>query len=60
MCLAAVGALILPWLLAAFTAMPVYRMLSVQVVAFVILTAFFCWTPMVPPAVAPVPEEKLA
>ena len=31
--LAAVGALALPWLLVAFTAMPVHRILSLQIVA---------------------------
>ena len=44
--LAAVGALVLPWLLVSFTAMPVYRILSLQVVAFVVLMAIFCWRPV--------------
>ncbi len=44
--LAAMGALALPWLLVSFTAMPVYRILSLQVVAFVILMAIFCWPPV--------------
>ena len=44
--LAAVGALALPWLLVSLTAMPVYRILSLQIVAFVILTGFFCWPPV--------------
>jgi len=44
--LAAVGALLLPWLLAMLTAMPVYRMLSLQVVAFLLLTGLLCWRPI--------------
>ena len=44
--LAAVGALALPWLLVAFTAMPVFRILTLQVVAFVALIALLCWTPV--------------
>ena len=44
--LAAIGALALPWLLVSLTAMPVYRILSLQIVAFVILTGFFCWSPV--------------
>src|SRR6185295_4465029 len=44
--LAALGALALPWLLVTFTAMPVYRILTVQVLAFVALVALFCWTPI--------------
>ena len=46
MFLAALGALVLPWLLVSFTAMPVYRILSLQVVAFAILMAIFCWRPV--------------
>jgi putative membrane protein len=44
--LAAIVSLALPWLLVLFTAMPVYRILSLQVAAFVILTALFCWSPI--------------
>jgi len=44
--LAAAGALALPWLLVTFTAMPVYRILTIQVVAFIALIALFCWTPI--------------
>ena len=44
--LAAVGALVLPWLLVSLTAMPVYRILSLQIVAFVILTGLLCWPPV--------------
>jgi putative membrane protein len=44
--LAAIGALALPWLLVGLTAMPVYRILSLQIVAFVILTGLFCWPPV--------------
>jgi len=44
--LAAVGALALPWLLVMLTAMPVYRILTLQIVAFVVLIAMFCWTPI--------------
>lgn len=44
--LGALGALMLPWVLVAFTAMPVYRILSLQVLAFVLLTAVFCWAPV--------------
>ncbi|AMN44584.1 TPM domain-containing protein [Rhodoplanes sp. Z2-YC6860] len=44
--LAALGALALPWLLVAFTAMPVFRILTLQLVAFVALMAVLCWTPV--------------
>jgi putative membrane protein len=44
--LAALGSLVLPWLLVSFTAMPVYRILSLQVVAFAVLMAIFCWRPV--------------
>jgi putative membrane protein len=44
--LAAIGALALPWLLVSLTAMPVYRILSLQIVAFAILTGLFCWLPV--------------
>jgi putative membrane protein len=44
--LAAVGALALPWLLVTFTAMPVFRILTLQIVAFVALIAMFFWTPV--------------
>jgi putative membrane protein len=44
--LAALGALALPWLLVAFTAMPVFRILTLQIVAFLALIAMFCWTPV--------------
>lgn len=40
--LAAVAALVLPWLLVGLTAMPVYRILSLQAVAFVILVGILC------------------
>jgi putative membrane protein len=43
---AAVVALALPWVLAAFTAMPVYRMLSLQTVAFVVLLGVLSWPPV--------------
>ena len=39
---AALLALALPWLLVATTAMPVYRILSLQLVAFLALTALLC------------------
>ena len=39
---AALLALALPWLLVASTAMPVYRILSLQLVAFLALTALLC------------------
>jgi putative membrane protein len=39
---AAVIALILPWLLVALTAMPVYRILSLQALAFVALVLVLC------------------
>ena len=45
MFLAAVAALVLPWLLVGLTAMPVYRILSLQVVAFVILVGILCLPP---------------
>jgi putative membrane protein len=40
--LAALGALALPWLLVAFTALTVHRILLLQVVAFVALAVLFC------------------
>jgi putative membrane protein len=40
--LAAVGALALPWLLVAFTAMPVTRILLLQIAAFVALAVILC------------------
>ena len=40
--LAAVAALVLPWLLVSLTAMPVYRILSLQVVSFAILIGILC------------------
>src|ERR1700719_2565209 len=40
--LAAAAALALPWLLIAFTAMPVTRMLLLQIVAFVALAITLC------------------
>ena len=43
---AAVVALALPWALAAFTPMPVYRMLSLQTVAFVVLLGVLLWPPV--------------
>jgi putative membrane protein len=43
---AAVVALALPWALAAFTPMPVYRMLSLQSVAFVVLLGVLLWPPV--------------
>ena len=39
---AAVVALVMPWLLVAFTAMPVPRILSVQVILFVVLLMILC------------------
>jgi putative membrane protein len=44
--LGAVGAFILPWLLVWLTALPVYRILSLQIVAFVVLTGLLCWPPI--------------
>jgi putative membrane protein len=44
--LAAIGALVLPWVLVTLTAMPVYRILSLQILAFLILTAILCWRPV--------------
>lgn len=44
--LAAIGALLFPWLIVSFTAMPVYRMLSLQVVIFLALIAVLGWTPI--------------
>lgn len=40
--IAAAAALGLPWLLVALTALPVERILSLQIVAFVALSAFLC------------------
>lgn len=39
---AAVAALMTPWLLVAFTAMPVFRILSVQAVVFAVLLTILC------------------
>ena len=44
--LAAVGALALPWALMTLTAMPVYRILSLQIAAFIILMGILYWTPV--------------
>jgi putative membrane protein len=44
--LAALLALALPWGLVSLTGMPVYRILSLQVVTFVILMGIFCWPPV--------------
>jgi putative membrane protein len=44
--LGAVGALALPWLLVWLTALPVYRILSLQILAFVVLTGLLCWPPV--------------
>ena len=44
--LAAVAALALPWLLVWLTALPVYRILSLQIVVFVVLTGLLCWPPV--------------
>ncbi len=43
---AAMAALVLPWALVTFTATPVYRVLSLQVLAFVILIGILCWPPI--------------
>jgi putative membrane protein len=40
--IAAVAALALPWLLVAFTAMTVYRILSLQVIVFFVLIVLLC------------------
>lgn len=40
--IAAVAALALPWLLVAFTAMTVYRILSLQVIVFLVLLMILC------------------
>lgn len=44
--LATLAALVLPWLLVAFTPMPVYRILTLQVVTFLILLMVLCWPPV--------------
>ena len=41
--IAAIGALVLPWLLVAVTSMTVHRILSLQIVVFVVLLALLCW-----------------
>lgn len=43
---AAVVALALPWLLVAWTPMPVIRILSLQIIAFIILTLVLCLPPI--------------
>lgn len=40
--IAAIGALALPWILVAFTALPVHRILVFQVAAFVVLLGVLC------------------
>ena len=40
--LAAVAAFVLPWLLVTFTAMTVYRILSLQIIVFMALTMILC------------------
>lgn len=40
--IAAIVALALPWLLVAMTAMPVFRILSLQIAVFIAATALFC------------------
>jgi putative membrane protein len=40
--LAALGALVLPWLLIAFTALAVERILTLQIVAFLVLVVILC------------------
>jgi putative membrane protein len=40
--LAALVALLLPWLLVALTALPVLRLLALQVIAFVLLASILC------------------
>jgi putative membrane protein len=44
--LATLAALVLPWGLVAFTNMPVYRILSLQLVTFLVLLAILCWRPV--------------
>jgi putative membrane protein len=44
--LATLAALALPWLLVALTAMSVYRILTLQLVVFLILLAILCWQPV--------------
>lgn len=44
--LAAVAALALAWVLVPLTAMPVYRILSLQLAAFIILMGILCWPPV--------------
>jgi len=50
--LAAVGALVLPWLLVAFTALSVQRILALQIIAFLVLLVVLC-LPMVRVALMP-------
>ena len=40
--LASVAALVLPWMLVLFTAMPIYRILSLQIIVFVVLMVILC------------------
>jgi putative membrane protein len=44
--LATLAALALPWGLVALTNMPVYRILSLQLVTFLVLLAILCWRPV--------------
>jgi putative membrane protein len=44
--LATFVALVLPWLLVAFTAMPVYRILTLQILSFLVSLAILCWQPV--------------
>jgi len=44
--IASTAALLLPWLLVTFTAIPVFRILSLQIVVFLSLITVFCWPPV--------------
>jgi putative membrane protein len=44
--LATLVALVLPWLLVAFTAMPVDRILTLQILAFLVSLGILCWRPV--------------
>jgi putative membrane protein len=57
--IAAIAALALPWGLVAFTAMPVQRILLLQVIAFLLLTALLC-LPRVRAALLPARARRAA
>jgi len=50
---ASIASLALPWLLVAFTAMPVLRILALQIILFLLLLLLLSWVPRVRAALIP-------